>query len=953
MLAMSRLKLLSGRVEVVIAAVGIAALLAAEWILTSTIPGTQYAQGDGKMAQAIIHTAMQFAGLFHLNNINPLQGFGSQLLPHNVWLNPAYWPFALVDGPLAVDISAVVSLGLLALACYIMARCFDVPVLPSIIGAQLTAILFGPLAFLLIVYQVFWVNPGIAVVYAPHLVALGILARLEPGRLKNFIFATGGIFALLLYSLSCDPLWTMIDGIGLVAAFAVVALSPLRLRPVLVRCAALVCCVVLLLISGAGEYLYTLSRYSARVWFSEELGYVPAPTLASIVVIAPKAMTAFYAICVLGLLLGALAARGRTRVLVVAGLVSVGFALAYGATFLMMRKWWLPLPLYVEHSVFPLVITATIAGYWATLRTTGRALAVALKHARDKVASVKEKKPLGTEPAGAASRIATVAAWSAALAVAVAVPVALASYGSRIAPTLPDYYQPFPREPELVHYLEDAIGLRIGGEFRGSLTSVAPPPPEDAPSLYNLWMHNIPTANEYSQLVTPQAAYFISALFKYDIVLGFLNAFGQWIGPDMNYDLLFKTMRAVGVHYVIVYDRFHEADRRNFPHLTFPRRPVGLQPKSWRVYELPNPNLGNYSPTEVAVAKSGAEVIAAITDPLFDFTKQVVVSAAVDVPLVPANNMRLSVIRGGLHVSGSSNGTSLVVLPQQFSHCLRPHDARVRLVRANLFQTGLMFSGNVDTDITFDYGIFSPGCRRSDLADTMELLGQPKGARGRMFADWDEIAARFRAVGVTIGVLRQDSPPEAAPLPEEPAPSGPAVTNETALAELPPATTPGFARLGVLGLNVRAEEGSPVVPGQPLLRFVAVPTTGRHYMAMQFTGLDKGQVYRATAWVKGSPAVKVEMQASDELLPRKGTPSNYGSAFFDPASQTVLNASGLLKGRGVEEGPDEWRKVWIDLPTSGDELVLVIGLAGRDGPAFKGDGHLGLTFGGIEVAPRN
>ena len=96
------------------------------------------------MAQAVVHTAFQFGSLFQLNNINPLQGFGSQLLPHNVWLNPAYWPFAVLDNGLALDISGLVSLGCLALACYIMARCFDLPVLPSIIAAQLSIILFAP-----------------------------------------------------------------------------------------------------------------------------------------------------------------------------------------------------------------------------------------------------------------------------------------------------------------------------------------------------------------------------------------------------------------------------------------------------------------------------------------------------------------------------------------------------------------------------------------------------------------------------------------------------------------------------------------------------------------------------------------------------------------------------------------------------------------------------------------
>ena len=83
--------------------------------------------------------------------------------------------------------------------------------------------------------------------------------------------------------------------------------------------------------------------------------------------------------------------------------------------------------------------------------------------------------------------------------------------------------------------------------------------------------------------------------------------------------------------------------------------------------------------------------------------------------------MQLSVIRGGLHVSGRSDGTSLVVLPQEFSNCLRARDERVRLVRADLILTGVIFSDSVDTDISLDFGIFSPGCRRADLADVKQL----------------------------------------------------------------------------------------------------------------------------------------------------------------------------------------------------------------------------------------
>jgi hypothetical protein len=189
---MSQAKCSSKGSEFIIASVGLITLLAAEWVLTFTIPGTQYFQNDGKMAQAVIQTALKFGGIFDLNNINPLQGIGSQLQPHNVWANPAYWPFALVDSPLALDVSALVALGCLAFACYVMAPCFDMPVLPSIVAAQLCIILFGPLGYMLVFHQVFWINPGTAVVYAPYLMALGIIGRLEPGRMRERAVTAGG-----------------------------------------------------------------------------------------------------------------------------------------------------------------------------------------------------------------------------------------------------------------------------------------------------------------------------------------------------------------------------------------------------------------------------------------------------------------------------------------------------------------------------------------------------------------------------------------------------------------------------------------------------------------------------------------------------------------------------------------------------------------------------------------
>ena len=175
----------------------------------------------------------------------------------------------------------------------------------------------------------------------------------------------------------------------------------------------------------------------------------------------------------------------------------------------------------------------------------------------------------------------------------------------------------------------------------------------------------------------------------------------------------------------------------------------------WHVYEIPHPNTGDYSPTQVMTAQSGAEIAAMMAEPNFDFTRQVVLSAQVSQPLVPARDMRLSLIRGGLHVSGHSDGSSLVALPLQFSHCLRARDERVRLVRANLMMTGMIFSGVVDTDIVFDYGIFSPQCRAADLADMRQLdlriaLPLRRVTDGSLFPDWRGALATLKAAASAV-----------------------------------------------------------------------------------------------------------------------------------------------------------------------------------------------------------
>jgi len=67
----------------------------------------------------------------------------------------------------------------------------------------------------------------------------------------------------------------------------------------------------------------------------------------------------------------------------------------------------------------------------------------------------------------------------------------------------------------------------------------------------------------------------------------------------------------------------------------------------------------------------------------------------------------------------------------------------------------VVFSGAVDTDIVFDYGMFCPRCRFSDRADVkhLDLKIDVRAAHlcgDRLFPDWNGAAARPQAASDAI-----------------------------------------------------------------------------------------------------------------------------------------------------------------------------------------------------------
>jgi hypothetical protein len=281
-----------------------------------------------------------------------------------------------------------------------------------------------------------------------------------------------------------------------------------------------------------------------------------------------------------------------------------------------LGNWVLPLPIYIEHALFALFWTAAIAGYWGGAEGL---LALARQRA-ERGASRWQGRLLSLLPQR--TRAVTEIAAMLVISIILVVSIVRARKYSNF------WYEPWSNEPELREYLGNKIGLRVNSQFRGSVMFHTFGYDEFL-TLNNLWVDAVPTINEYSQLVTPQAIYFIEQLFKRNVSTD-LNWFLPWINSgNASFAVLFRTFRALGVRYIGGYEPFHIPDTKDFAPASFPRRQPGNPPGLWVIQEISDVNIGDYSPTEITTARSAAEIVAYLSNTNFDLVRQAVLSIEV------------------------------------------------------------------------------------------------------------------------------------------------------------------------------------------------------------------------------------------------------------------------------------------------------------------------------------
>lgn len=223
--------------------------------------------------------------------------------------------------------------------------------------------------------------------------------------------------------------------------------------------------------------------------------------------------------------------------------------------------------------------------------------------------------------------------------------------------------------------------------------------------LLDLWAWNIPTLSEYGQgLSKPLLFYTSKFLSNRDDAIESHFSFPH----RPNIDIL----RALGVRFIIT-----DASLNNDKCILHTKINAGSSSTIF-LYELHNPNLGNYSPTKLLPLKD------------IKFFKQLLISNPnvlesnayvenpLSTPLTQAYDAKLYFQKGGIHVTAKSKGTSALLLPIQFSNCYKVDmSPNVKIMRANLIHTLIVFTGNLDTTLQWELHWLHSHCRMKDVEE--------------------------------------------------------------------------------------------------------------------------------------------------------------------------------------------------------------------------------------------
>jgi hypothetical protein len=722
------------------------AFLAAAGVLYHFFPQFVVQSHDGNFSYALLRSLSTWTDpLPGRTPIDWLEGMGSPTYAYNVYLLPHTYPVWLFSQPkLQVYFSYVTAATLLFCSLLFFYSSLQLSRQTVVAAAWLTFVfyyLFSDIAV---------ACPQFMLLYHVSLL-LGLFVHLGRWRLVANLLTAGSFVGVCFVFVLAELPACVLAVPTLVVFSAAVLLSASSRREACWKAATGLAAVLLLAASGCVELNQLLVHNTARYLMTAELAQqshsmhtagVPFHSWPNPAIVVMFVLSA----CAAAVLLtrpGGLDRRVRAVLLAYAATVVLG--LVAGVLFCATSvRWVWPAPWYFSWCSYPMLCLSVALGV-------------------ERVALTREHARLARDAAVAAVVVALFAAgrralhlpWARDGAVALAVCAGgwlLVRCGLRravlpafcVGLTLSAYWSPYAwidRSPDMARrlslrptpvalFLAERTALRPGMPFRGYVddyyTSGAPVA-NVVQELMTTWHANlhryqsglrtfgwhvwdIPTLSQYGACITPSYYYLYTRLLN-------RPSEEQSVNHLMMTRVSPKVLEMLGMRYLVT--NAHD------PVIYHQMRRV-FEWDGLAVYETQHPNLFSYSPTRVSCAALWEEAVRRIDADDFDPRRDVVLhdDRLTGETLVPAETLGVTIRKYGFDIRARSGGKSLLLLPAQFSHCFklvpRGGDGRARLLRANVCQSAILFTGELDAEVRWECGFFG---RHDDLReDVAEAL---------------------------------------------------------------------------------------------------------------------------------------------------------------------------------------------------------------------------------------
>ena len=667
--------------------------------------GALFYRYDGTFILAMVKAQSHWMASGLGFSMNFLEGLGDLWIPTATSLIPGFVVGNLIGDDRLMPVAACfIFAAEFFLATVVLARCLGAGRLTAIAASWLGALVTLPFFVPTLDAWRIWGNPHFMTAIAVNALALCLFMSVGRAKAARDAVASIAILALLSYLVISQPVRAVIAA-PMLAFFGFAALlgaDDRRERLSKIISATAISGLFLILY---GRYLFALFYHAKTTYFWDDLPSFPVNwRQQSFLISEGRGYGPFvWGACLAGAALAVIREHGRLRWVAIAFLAFVALQqLLFWIASAWGMNWGGPPTAYIDMFALPLYALFggyLVIGWWGERLRNQRWVATAL----------------------------SIAPWG-----------VLLSLHSPLQEQLFRQQNPFawpPGETAITRYLQEEIGLREGALFRGRVANIAgtefEPQYAGIPFIsqhnydgaisyhtgndhryYGLWYYSIPTLIEDNQFSSPFLHLLSSRLLRQpnekDVrQFTTLTRFNP------------RILALLGVRFVISNKKLPGIE----PATTFVALPE--HPEGWTlfVYELPDANTAGYWSTRPMQAESVRPVLQWMAEGP-ENAIDAAVYEPVPGPLVDGGRHELRVYRDRLEVEAESAGASLLVLPVEFSHCLdlrskTGHSAR--LLRANLNQAALAFSGQVSVELRYRYGPFHTGCRFSDIEDARKL----------------------------------------------------------------------------------------------------------------------------------------------------------------------------------------------------------------------------------------